>query len=346
MMKNKVIQMKKKQQKKYESYRNTLFDMNYEKTLKQVYKELNWEYKRVLREIEDELLKWESKRASGAMPNTFGYSEEQHLKESKKAIELLIQELAEKEYKILDKAMSDLYVQDLLDMNKLELEYLKYRDDLEIEYMADYMRRNPMIEKSFEQDILKASANIISSGSKVLADAVAVRTNSIMFVEQVLRQPIPTSKLNKSRWYRGLNGKGFGERIAIRATQLSKEINQAISSMYAQGKGYEYATKRIADRLDVSKSHAKTLVQTECRVAEVQANVRHYEQMGVQYFGRKTVNDKTVCPICKEHKNDVYTTQELKENAWIAILHPHDRCIIEPLSRNRGAERYANRSNK
>ena len=40
------------------------------------------------------------------------------------------------------------------------------------------------------------------------------------------------------------------------------------------------------------------------------------------------------------------TSQELKENPRIAILHPHDRCIIEPLSRNRGAERYANRSNK
>ena len=123
-----VMQMKKKQQKKYESYRNTLFDKNYEKTLKQVYKELNWEYKRVLREIEDELLKWESKRASGAMPNTFGYSEEQHLRESKKAIELLINELAENEYKLLDRAMSKLYAQDLLDMNKLEIEYLKYRD--------------------------------------------------------------------------------------------------------------------------------------------------------------------------------------------------------------------------
>ena len=343
--------MKKKQQRAYEKKRNTIMDMNYEKTLKDVFKQLDWEYKRVLREIEDELLKWESKRASGTMPNTFGYSEEQHLRESKKAIELLIQELAENEYKLLDRAMSKLYAQDLLDMNKLEIEYLKYRDDLEIEYMADYMRRNPMSRanlgtKAFEQSVLKASANIMSGGSKVLADAVAVRTNSIMFVEQMLRQPIPTNMLSKDRWYHGLNGKSYAQRIAIRATQLSKEINQAINSMYAQGKGYQWASKRITERLGVSNSHAKTLVQTECRVAEVQANTKHYADMGVQYFGRKTVNDKTVCKICKEHKDDVYTTQELKSNPWIAILHPHDRCIIEPLSRQRGAERYANRSNK
>ena len=343
--------MKKKQQRAYEKKRNTIMDMNYEKTLKDVFKQLDWEYKRVLREIEDELLKWESKRASGTMPNTFGYSEEQHLRESKKAIELLIQELAENEYKLLDRAMSKLYAQDLLDMNKLEIEYLKYRDDLEIEYMADYMRRNPMSRanlgtKAFEQSVLKASANIMSGGSKVLADAVAVRTNSIMFVEQVLRQPIPTNMLSKDRWYHGLNGKSYAQRIAIRATQLSKEINQAINSMYAQGKGYQWASKRITERLGVSNSHAKTLVQTECRVAEVQANTKHYADMGVQYFGRKTVNDKDVCPICKEHKDDVYTTQELKENPWLVILHPHDRCVIEPLSRQRGAERYANRSNK
>lgn len=350
-MKNKVMQMKKKQQKSYELKRNTIMDMNYEKTLKQVFKELNWEYKRVLREIEDELLKWENIRANNERPTTFGYSEEKALRESKKAIELLIQELIEKEYKLLDKAISDLYVKDLLDMNKLEIEYLQHRDDLEIEYMADYMRRNPMARadlgtKAFEQTVLKASANIMTGGSKVLADAVAIRTNSIMFVEQMLRQPIPTKMLSKDRWYVPCQGKDYRQRMAIRGVQLQREINQAISSMYAQGKGYQWASKRIEERLGVDYSHAKTLVQTECRVAEVQANTKHYEDMGVQYFGRKTVNDKDVCPICKKHKDDVYTTQELKANPWIAILHPHDRCIIEPLSRQRGAEKYANRSNK
>lgn len=326
-------------------------DMNYEKTLKDVFKQLDREYKRVLREIENELSKWESIRANNERPTTFGYSEEKHLRESKKAIELLIQELAENEYKLLDKAMDKLYAKDLLDMNKLELEYLKYRDDLELEYMADYMRRNPMSRadlgtKAFEQSVLKASANIISSGSKVLADAVAIRTNNIMWVEQMLRQPIPTGKLSKKIWYVGCQGKSFGERIAIRATQLTKEINQVINSMYSQGKGYQWASKRIAERVGVSNSHAKRLVQTECRLAEVQANTKHYADMGVEYFGRKTVNDKSVCKICKEHKNDVYTVQELQANPWVAIIHVGDRCIIEPLSRQRGAERYANRSNK
>lgn len=335
--------MNKRKQKSYELKRNTIMDMNYEKTLKQVYKELDREYKRVLREIEDELLKWESIRANNERPNGFGYSEEKSLRQTKKAIELLLDELAEKEYKLLDKAMSDLYAKDLLDMNKLEVEYLQYRDDLEIEYMADYMRRNPFTRASLG---VQASANMVGGVNKVLADAVAVRTNSIMFVEQVLRQPIPTNLLSKDRWYKGLNGKGFGERIAIRTVQLKREINQAITTMYSQGKGYQFASKRIAERLGVSNSHAKTLVQTECRLAEVQANTKHYKDMGVQYFGRQTVNDKKVCPICKEHKNDVYTSEELQANPWVAILHPHERCIIEPLSRQRGAERYANRNNQ
>ena len=336
--------MKKKQQRAYEKKRNTIMDMNYEKTLKDVFKQLDWEYKRVLREIEDELLKWESKRASGTMPNTFGYSEEQHLRESKKAIELLIQELAENEYKLLDRAMSKLYAQDLLDMNKLEIEYLKYRDDLEIEYMADYMRRNPMARadlgtKAFEQTILKASANVMS-GNGILADAVAIRTNSIMFVEQVLRQPIPTNMLSKDRWYHGLNGKSYAQRIAIRATQLSKEINQAISSMYAQGKGYQWASKRITERLGVSNSHAKTLVQTECRVSETMANVNHYKSMGVQYWKRQTVNDKKVCEKCEELAKRVFTTEDLEQNVWVSVAHPNERCHLEPLSRQRGEQAY------
>ena len=345
------MKMKKNKKKQYENYRLTLMEMNYEKTLKTVYKELEREYKRILREIDDELLKWENIRLNNARPNTFGYSEEKGLRESRKAVELLIQELVEKQYKVLDKALDDLYVRDLLDLNKLEIEYLQYRDDLEIEYMADYMRRNPMVNaglgtKAFEQQILKASANIIGGGNKVIADAVAVRTNSIMWIEQILRQPIPSSKLSKDRWYKGCDGKDFRQRIAIRGSQLQREINQAITSMYAQGESYKWATKQIEKRLGVDYSHARTLVQNECRIAEVMANVNHYEQMGTEYFGRATVNDGRVCKICIAHENDVYTVHELKENPWVAMLHVGERCAIEPLSRKRGAERYANRSNK
>lgn len=319
--------------------------MNYEKTLKTVFKSLDREYKRILNEIDAELLKWESKRNSGKMPNTFGYSEEKSLRETKRAVELLIQELIEKEYKLLDRAMDDLYIKDLLDMNKLEIDYLKFRDDNEVAYMMDYMKRNPETVQTLG---FQAYSSMIKQTTSVgvMMDAVAIRTNSIMWIEQILRQPIPSKMLSKSIWYVPCQGKDFRQRMAIRGTQLQREINEAITSMYAQGKGYQYASKRIAERMGVSNSNAKRLVQTECRLAEVQANTKHYADMGVQYFGRQTVNDKKVCEICKEHKNDVYTTKELQENPWVGILHVNERCIIEPLSRQRGAERYANRSNK
>lgn len=341
--------MKKKQQTRYEKARQAIMDRNYEKTLNDVYKQLDKEYRRVLKEINEELLKWESIRTNNERPLSFGYSEEKHLRETKKAIELLLDELAEKEYKLLDGAMDKLYAQDLLDMNKLEVEYLKFRDTNELQYMADYMRRNPMSKASMGTDafnkIIWGSGDGLASTSATM-NAIATRTNNIMWVEQILRQPIDISLLSKSIWYVGYDGKGFNERMAIRKVHLKKEINQAITSMYAQGKGYQWASDRIKNRLGVDSSHAKRLVQTECRLAEVQANTKHYEDMGVQYFGRQTVNDGKVCKECKKHKNDVYTTQELKANPWIAIIHVGDRCIIEPLSRQRGAERYANRSNK
>jgi SPP1 gp7 family putative phage head morphogenesis protein len=336
------MQMKKKQQKKYELKRNTIMDMNYEKTLKDVFKQLDREYKRVLREIEDELLKWESKRASGAMPNTFGYSEEQHLRESKKAIELLINELAEKEYKLLDRAMSKLYAQDLLDMNKLEIEYLKYRDDLEIEYMADYMRRNPMSKASMGTDAFSkmtwGSGSLSSTGATM--SAIATRTDSIMWIEQVLRQPVDTELLSMKIWYVGYDNKGFNKRIAERAIQLREEITQALTSMYSQGQSYTYARDRIKERLQVSEHYAQRLVATEARVAEVQANTKHYKDMGVKYYQRMTVKDKNVCEKCKKAEGRVYTSEELESNPWISILHPQDRCILQPLSSVKGEEEY------
>ena len=317
-------------------------DYNYNKSTEKVYRALQKEYKRVLDEVNAELLKWENIRANNERPDTFGWSEEKNLKETKKAIEMLLDELAENEYKLLSDALDELYAQDLLDMNKLEIEYLKYRDDLELQYISEYMAKNPLNQ---------ATTNLVASympmaQSGAIMSAITNRTDTIMWIEQVLRQPIPVGMLSQDIWYVGCKGKGYAERIATRAVQLKTEINQAITSMYSGGKGYKYASERIAERLGVSNYYAQRLVQTECRVAEVQANRKHYEDMGVQYFGRQTVNDKKVCEICKKHKNDVYTSEELAQNPWIAILHVGDRCILEPLSRQRGAERYANRSNK
>lgn len=306
-------------------------EMNYEKTLRDVYKQLDMQYKSVLSDIEKELEKWEEIRANDKRPSTFGYSEEKHLKESKKAIELLLNELAENEYKLLDRAMRDLYAKDLLDMKKLELEYLQWRDDNELAYMLEYALKNTSFE-DFQQR--KELFERFSTG-------IASRTDSIKMVEHMLRQPIPTKSLSQDIWYKGCQGKGYGERIAIRGVQLQNEINQAINSMYAQGKSYEYATKRIAERLGVDSYYAKRLVANECRIAESTATVNHYsDTMGVKYFKRSTTGDKDVCPICKKHKDDIYTSEELKRNPFKSMLHVGDRCVLMPLSSKRGAELY------
>ena len=328
--------MKKKIQDQYTKQRNAIMDYNYNKSTEKVYRALQKEYKRVLDEVNAELLKWENIRANNERPDTFGWSEEKNLKETKKAIEMLLDELAENEYKLLSDALDTLYTQDLLDMNKLEIEYLKYRDDLELQYISEYMAKNPLNQ---------ATTNLVASympmaQSGAIMSAIANRTDTIMWIEQVLRQPIPVGMLSQNVWYRGCNGKGYAERIATRAVQLKTEINQAITSMYSGGKGYKYASDRIAERLGVSNYYAQRLVQTECRVAEVQANRKHYADMGVQYFGRMSVKDSKVCPICKEHENDIYTSEELAQNPWIAILHVGDRCILQPLSRAKGEQKY------
>lgn len=334
--------MKKNKQSSYEKQRNALMDANYERSIQKAYKKIGAEYTRILQEIEEKLLEWERIREQGKRPNSFGYSEEKHLKETKRAIEQLINELAENEYKLLDETLDTLYAQDLLDMNKLEVEYLQYRDDLELEYMADYMRRNPMSKSSMGTDafsnVLWGSGSISSTGATM--SAIATRTDSIMWIEQVLRQPVDVSLLSKSIWYVGCQGKGFEKRIAERMVQLSREINQALTSMYSQGKSYTYARDRIVERLQVSEHYAQRLVATEARVAEVQANTKHYKDMGVQYYQRMTVKDKNVCEKCKKAEGRVYTSEELESNPWVSILHPQDRCILQPLSSVRGEEEY------
>lgn len=334
--------MQKKIQERYDKQRNALMDKNYERSTEKAYRALQKEYKRVLDEINAQLLEWESIRANNEKSNSFSWSEEKSLKETKKAIELLLNELAENEYKLLSDTLDELYAQDLLDMNKLEIEYLQYRSDLELEYMADYMRKNPFTKASIE-----TVASFIPMVNQVaVMSAIANRTDTIMWIEQILRQPIDVDLLSQDIWYVGFDNTSYDRRIGARIEQLKKEINQAVTQMYAQGKPYKYAIDRISERLGVSEYYCQRLIQTEARVSEVQANTKHYVDMGVQYFGRQTVADKNVCKECKKHKDDVYTSEELARNPWIAILHPGDRCIIEPLSQQRGEERYANRSNK
>ena len=52
--------MQKKIQERYDKQRNALMDKNYERSTEKAYRALQKEYKRVLDEINTQLLKWES----------------------------------------------------------------------------------------------------------------------------------------------------------------------------------------------------------------------------------------------------------------------------------------------
>lgn len=319
--------MKSSKNKEYERKRMELMEQNYQKSTNKAYKEINNVYSEVLKEVEEKLEEWRHKKR----PPTFGWSERKQLEETKKAIELILDELAEIEYHALSQAMDDIFLKDLMDLNKLEIEYLAYRDDLEIQYMIDYALINPNIEAN-------AFLSTFSKG-------IPTKTDAIEMVEYMLRQPIDTSLLSQNIWYKGCQGKGYVERIVTRQVDLHREINNAIQSMYAQGKGYDYAVDRVKQLVEhsmvKSNYYARRLVSNECRIAENSATVTHYtERMGVKYFKRSTTGDSHVCKICKAHAKDVYTAEELKNNPFKAILHVGDRCALIPLSSKRGEEEY------
>ena len=288
--------------KAYWNKRDRLLNQRFNKTSKQVLKELKTEYNRIWREIESEINGWYAKNITN--PN-FKWSELKSLEDTQRAIGLLLDELYDIEKNKLGEAMDDVYVSTYQDQMALTQSYFNGLDKV-------VPTTENIMLGMMEQTNRVASMSGLEQMLRKEID-VAFLSKRIWDKDDILKHPL--------EWYKGFANSTFTNRIERRKAIVKNEINQAIRNAFVQGSSVDKCTKDVLDRLNVSYSNAKRLAHNELTYAQHCADSKQMKDNGFNYVKRKTVKDSKVCPICKEHEGEIIPIEQYEANPSVMMLH-------------------------
>ena len=310
MPKNEVYDKVEKKSLEYWEKRERILEQEFNKTTKQMMKELKHEYQRAWNEIEKEIQGW---YATNITDVNFKWSELHNLEDTQKAIELLLDELYDIERAKLTENMDNIYISSYQDMSKLTNSYFN----------------------AIDKAVPKSFIGVIEETNRVA---------SMTGIEQMLRKEIDMRFLSKNiwdrddilkkplEWYKGFAGDRFENRIERRRAIVKNEINQAIRNAYIKGSSVDKCTKDVLDRLDVSYSNAKRLAHNELTHAQLCADARQCKENGFKGVKRKIVDDDA-CEKCKEkaRSGEIIPIDEYYANPSIFQVHVNDRCMPVPV---------------
>ena len=298
--------------KAYWNKRDRLLNQRFNKTSKQVLKELKTEYNRIWREIESEINGWYAKNITD--PN-FKWSELKSLEDTQRAIGLLLDELYDIEKNKLGEAMDNVYVSTYQDQMALTQSYFnglnKVVPTTENIMLGMMEQTNRVASMSGLEQMLRKEID------------VAFLSKRIWDKDDILKHPL--------EWYKGFANGTFTSRIERRKAIVKNEINQAVRNAFVKGSSVDKCTKDVLDRLNVSYSNAKRLSLNEITYAQHCADSKQMKDNGFKGVKRKTVKDNKVCPICKEHEGEIIPIEQYEANPQIAMLHVGDRCYMTPI---------------
>ena len=288
--------------KAYWNKRDRLLNQRFNKTSKQVLKELKTEYNRIWREIESEINGWYAKNITD--PN-FKWSELKSLEDTQRAIGLLLDELYDIEKNKLGEAMDDVYVSTYQDQMALTQSYFNGLDKV-------VPKTENIMLGMMEQTNRVASMSGLEQMLRKEID-VAFLSKRIWDKDDILKRPL--------EWYKGFANSTFTNRIERRRAIVKNEINQAVRNAFVKGSSVDKCTKDVLDRLNVSYSNAKRLAHNELTYAQHCADSKQMKDNGFKGVKRKTVKDNKVCPICKEHEGEIIPIEQYEANPSVMMLH-------------------------
>lgn len=138
------------------------------------------------------------------------------------------------------------------------------------------------------------------------------------FVEEVLN----TSWAN--------DGKNFSDRIWARKDKLLNSLDTDLRQGLITGKSPDKIAEEIAHKLDVSKSNAKRLVQTESAAIHSRARKAMYERMGVEKYEIVATLDLRTSDICREMDGKIFKTKDYEEGVTAPHFHVNCRTTTIP----------------
>ena len=200
---------KKLKSKEYWEKREALLAENFTYQTDFTFKRIRTIYKWAMKEIEREILVWESRKEKIFKESPeFRFSELKNLDDLKESTHLFLEEIYKVESKALSDALDRLFIKDLVDMEALDKQYTAYKKKLE-----------------------QAQDTPIS----LAIQAQANYPQNLSYVEEVLKNPVQAQTLSQNIWYVGYAGMDYKSRINQRAKTIQGELEDIFTQSFIRG---------------------------------------------------------------------------------------------------------------
>lgn len=92
---------------------------------------------------------------------------------------------------------------------------------------------------------------------------------------------------------------------------------------------FKKSIKRFSETLEVDKSNARRLIQTEASRMAATAEIDAYKEYGLEkYVFLETLSEKT-CPVCVALDGQVFDLKQAEAGVNVHPMHPYCRCTTK-----------------
>lgn len=119
-----------------------------------------------------------------------------------------------------------------------------------------------------------------------------------------------------------IEGKHFSNRIWTNTDILAEQINSKIATAIAIGQSPEKTIREVRERFDVGRFYAERLVRTESAFYHNSAELRSYQELGVEKYRIIATLDNRTSNICQHKDHKVFKISEVKQGVNFPPFHP------------------------
>lgn len=125
-----------------------------------------------------------------------------------------------------------------------------------------------------------------------------------------------------AKWH----GKRFSERIWDNTDRLAQEAQELVTKALMSGESLTKTADKLAESFEVEKYQASTLIRTETSHIHAMADMKAYEDLGVDEYKYLATLDYKTCETCQPLDGKVFKRSEAKEGVNYPTMHPNCRC--------------------
>lgn len=136
---------------------------------------------------------------------------------------------------------------------------------------------------------------------------------------------IPKRAVNEmleSKWH----GEQFSDRVWNNTAKVAEQSQKIITEGLMSHAGYTQMAARLAEIMETSKYNAQRLVNTQVSYFMNMAELRAYEELGIEQYKYLATLDERTCESCSPLDNKIFKVSEAVGGVNYPPMHPHCRC--------------------